>query len=64
MKSVPWGAIKKFSKDHNNVQSISIKQLESMAIEAKDDEGETICYKAGYGQAMNDLSEFIRENRP
>ena len=63
MKSVPWGSIKQFSKDHN-VQSISIKQLESMAIEAKNDEGETICYKAGYGQAMNDLSEFIRENRP
>ena len=63
MKSVPLGSIKKFSKDHND-QSISIKQLESMAIEAKDDEGETICYKAGYGQAMNDLSEFIRENRP
>ena len=63
MKMIPLATAEQFCKDHN-FQSISLKQLRDLAIESKGESGEEICYKAGYGQAINDLTEFIRENRP
>ena len=63
MKMIPLAVAEQFCREHN-FQSISLKQLRDLAIDANTQEGEEICFKAGYGQAVNDLVEFIRENRP
>lgn len=58
MKVIPYVVAERFCKEHN-FQSISLKQLKDMAIDATDTE-EDIGFKTGYGQAMNDLSDFLR----
>lgn len=63
MKMIPLKTAEQFCREHN-FQSISLKQLRDLAIDSSTQEGEEICFKAGYGQAVNDLVEFIRENRP
>lgn len=63
MKIIPLKLAEQFCRDHN-FQSISLKQLRDMAIEAKGESGEEICYKAGYGQAINDFTEFVQRSRP
>lgn len=58
MKMIPLKTAEEFCREHN-FQSISIKQLRDLAIDATETE-EDICFKTGYGQAMNDLSDFLR----
>lgn len=59
MKMIPLVVAEEFCREHN-FQSISLKQLRDLAIDATDTE-EDICFNTGYGQAMNDLSRFLRE---
>ena len=62
MKVVILDDVIKFAKEHN-FQTISLKQLSDMAVDA-DDNGLTIAYKAGYGKCNQVVIEAMAEARP
>ena len=62
MKVVILDDVIEFAKEHN-FQTISLKQLRDMAVDA-DDGGLTIAYKAGYGKCNQVVIEAMAEARP
>ena len=62
MKVVILSEVEKFCHDHN-FQTISLKMLEEMAVEA-DENGISIAYKAGYGNCSTVVIEAMAKARP
>ena len=62
MKIIILSEVEAFCAEHN-FNMIGLDRLRQMARDTKPS-GTEVEFKAGYGQALNDLITFIREKRP